>query len=164
LNALRVVSFPEAGVPSELRRQIVALQDQTWPPDAPGGDGPWHDPALEPLSMLLIDDDGRVLAGLDVLSKHLEHGGERWSASGLSAVVTDPAVRGRGHGGRLVREARRHIARSGVDIGLFTCDARLSAFYERAGWEHLRGTVIIGGTPEAPFPSDGDGLDKVTLW
>ena len=163
MSALRVVSFPEADVPPELRRQIVALQDQTWPPDEPGGDGPWHDPALAPLSMLLVDDDGRVLAGLDVLSKHLEHAGEGWSASGLSAVVTDPAERGHGHGSRLVREARRHIERSGVDIGLFTCDAPLVAFYERAGWEHLPGTVIIGGTPEAPFPSDGDGLDKVTV-
>lgn len=162
-NGLRVVTFPEAEVPRDLRRQIVALQNEAWAVDEPGGEGPWHDPALAPQSMLLIDDQARVIAGLDVLSKELEHGGDRWSASGLSAVVTDRAARERGYGGRLVREARRHIERSGIDIGLFTCDAPLLSFYERAGWEHLRGSVLVGGTPDAPFPSDGDGFDKVTL-
>ena len=67
-----------------------------------------------------------------------------------------------GNGGRLVSEARRSIEADGIDIGLFTCDPLL-AFYERAGWEHLPGTILIGGSPDDPFPSDGDGLDRVTL-
>ena len=157
-----MMTFPEAEVPVELRGQMLALQDQEWPAVETTG-GPWHDPALAPVSALLVRHDGKVLAALDVLSKEVEHAGERWSASGLAAVVTDQVERGHGYGGRLVAEARRSIAASGVDIGLFTCDAPLLGFYERAGWEHLPGTVLIGGTPDDPFPSDGDGFDKATL-
>ena len=162
MSELRILTFPEAEVPSELRRQMLALQDQAWPA-VEITEGPWHDPALAPVSTLLVRDDGKVLAALDVLSKEIEHAGEQWSASGLAAVVTDQAERGHGYGGRLVSEARGSIGASGVDIGLFTCDAPLLAFYERAGWEHLPGTVLIGGTREEPFPSDGDDFDKVTL-
>jgi GNAT superfamily N-acetyltransferase len=160
MTDLRIEVFPETDVPLALRRQMVALQDQAWPVPAPSGPAPWHDPALSPVSMLLVRE-GRVLAALDILSKDLEHAGERWVASGLSAVVTDEAARGQGYGGRLVVAARERIATGGADIGLFTCDRALLAFYERAGWEHLPGTSIVGGTPEDPFPSDA--LGKVVL-
>ena len=96
-----MMTFPEAEVPVELRGQMLALQDQAWPAVETTG-GPWHDPALAPVSTLLVRDDGKVLAALDVLSKEVEHAGEWWSASGLAAVVTDEAERGRGYGGRLV--------------------------------------------------------------
>ena len=102
-----------------------------------------------------------MLAALDILSKELEHAGERYAASGLSTVVTDEALRGRGHGGRLVAAAHARIAASGADLGIFTCDRPLGPFYESAGWTLLPGTVLVGGTPEAPFPSDQ--WDKVTL-
>ena len=105
--------------------------------------------------------DGRVLAALDILSKEIEHAGERYAASGLSTVVTDEAVRGRGHGRQLVSAAREAIAASGADLGIFTCDRPLGPFYESAGWAVIPGAVLVGGTPEEPFPSDQ--WDKVTL-
>ena len=163
MNALRIELFPEAEVPRHFREQVVALQDHAWPGEEPSGVEPWHDPALMPRSMLLVGEDGRVLVALDILSKELEHAGERWSASGLAAVVTDPAERGRGLGRTLVAAARDVIASSGVDVGLFTSDRGLRTFYERAGWEHLPGTVLVGGTAEDPFPSNGEGFDKVTI-
>ncbi len=160
MNEMEVLAFPEADVPLDLRVQQVALQDQAWPSDHPSGPGPWHDPALRPLSMLLIDD-GRVLAALDILSKDIIHGGEGYSASGVSAVVTDLPQRGMGYGLKLVGAARRQIAEAGADLGVFTCDRHLQAFYERAGWQSLPGTVLIGGTPDTPFPSDP--FEKVTM-
>jgi GNAT superfamily N-acetyltransferase len=156
----RIEVFREAEVPLPLRVQMVALQDQAWPPERPSPPSPWHDEALSPVAMLLVRD-GRVVAALDILSKELEHAGERWAASGLSAVVTDAAEQGQGHGGRLVASARARIAASGVDLGLFTCDPALRGFYERAGWELLPDTTIVGGTPEDPFPSDV--LGKITF-
>ena len=39
-----------------------------------------------------------MLSALDILSKDIEHAGERYAASGLSTVVTDEALRGRGYG------------------------------------------------------------------
>jgi GNAT superfamily N-acetyltransferase len=155
-----VVSYPEAEVPLDLRLQVVAHQHRAWPSEHPPDPAAWHDPALRPLSVLLIDG-GAVLAALDILSKDIVHVGESFAASGLSAVVTDPALRGQGHGARIVEAARRMIEASGADLGIFTCDRSLQAFYERTGWQFLPGTVLVGGTPAKPFPSDA--LDKVTM-
>ncbi len=148
---MRIVSFPEADVPRELRAQVRALHDEAWPDYKPERDGPVHDPALRPLSMLLLDGD-RVLSALDILSKQIHHRGQAFDASGLSTVVTGKANRGKGHGHRLVQAARDAIEASGADLGIFTCDSPLQAFYERGGWQLLPGTVLVGGTPEAPFP------------
>jgi aminoglycoside 2'-N-acetyltransferase I len=103
MSALEIQMFPEADVPRDLREQKVALQDRAWPAAEPSGVEPWHDPSLAPRSMLLVGEDGRVLAALDVLSKELEHAGERWSASGLAAVVTPQAERVAGSDARWSR-------------------------------------------------------------
>ncbi|MEV8093634.1 GNAT family N-acetyltransferase [Kitasatospora sp. NPDC085879] len=158
---MEILEYPEAEVPAPLRAQVWALQEQAWPTG--GADpGTSHDPALDPRSMLLVDGSA-VVAALDLLGKELEHGGEVFAARGLSAVVTDPGRRGRGHGLALVTAARARIAALGADLGLFTCDRPLIGFYERAGWEVLPGAVLIGGTPEEPFPSDRPGFDKAVL-
>ncbi|MFL6160776.1 MAG: GNAT family N-acetyltransferase [Jatrophihabitantaceae bacterium] len=153
----RIVSYPERSVPPELRAEQLRLHRQAWPDSA----GTGHDPLLAPLTMLLVAPAGGVLAALDILSKDVEHGGARFAASGLSAVVTDEAIRGQGHGLRLVRAARQRMAELGRDLGIFTCDTELAGFYLRAGWQLLPGTVLIGGTEQQPFPSDQ--FDKVTM-
>ena len=143
---------------------MLALHAQAWPDhaasEATDERGAWHDPALRPVSMLLVDD-GRVVAALDILSKEITHRGQRYAASGLSTVVTDQAQRGKGYGRRLIIAGRDAIRDSGADLGIFTCDRPLQAFYERAGWQMLPGSVLVGGTPDAPFPSDR--FDKVVL-
>jgi len=152
---------PQDELPDELLEQIRVLDAQAWP--GPAGApvrSPRHDPALRPVSMTLVAD-GRVLATLDILSKEIEHAGERYAASGLSTVATDEALRGRGYGRRLVVAAREAIERDGADLGIFTCDRPLGPFYESAGWTVVPGAVLVGGTPDEPFPSDQ--WDKVVL-
>jgi GNAT superfamily N-acetyltransferase len=157
---VQIVCVAERKVPRELRVEVLRLQRQAWPSDEPVEVGPVHDPLLKPLSMLLLDGR-RVCAALDILSKEIVVAGREWAASGLSTVVTDLELRGRGYGRRLVGAAREQIAGSGADVGLFTCDTPLRRFYERAGWELLPATVLVGGTESAPFPSDQ--FDKVTF-
>lgn len=157
---MQVVCFPENHVPRELRIEMLGLQRQAWPSDEPLEVRTVHDPRLKPLSMLLIDD-GRVCSSLDVLSKAITFAGQEWAASGLSMVVTDAELRGRGYGRHLVEAAREQIAGSGADVGLFTCDAPLRGFHADAGWDPLPGTVLVGGTEAEPFPSDQ--FDKVTF-
>lgn len=162
---MRIVSVPEPATPTELLIQVRELQQEAWPSytfPTPGSGEPNHDPALHPRSMLLVDG-GAVVAALDILSKEIVHGGRRYRAAGLSTVVTRKAARGRGHGRQLVAAARAAMAEAGFDVGLFTCDRPLQAFYESAGWQPLPGTVLIGGTAEEPFPSDQPGFDKVTM-
>ncbi len=101
---MHILQFPESDVPSLLRRQVLALQEQAWPsevPPPPYAIDPVHDPALNPISMLLINGN-TVVAALDVLTKTIEHAGQSFLASGLSTVVTDSARRGQGHGQTLV--------------------------------------------------------------
>ncbi|WP_214417255.1 GNAT family N-acetyltransferase [Sphaerisporangium fuscum] len=162
---MQILSFPEEATPSELRVQVLEIQEQAWP-SASGSVAPSdalaHDLALRPLSMLLVDD-GRVLAALDILFKEIAHADERYEAGGLSTVVTRRESRGHGLGRRLVVAARETMMERKLDLGLFTCDSPLQVFYESAGWRVLPGAVLIGGTPQAPFPSDQSGFDKVTM-
>ena len=157
---MRVLSFPQHAVPPALHVQVVALRDQAWPRSAsePPID---HDPALQPVTMLLVDDSEVVLASLAILSKEISHDGQRYAASGLSTVVTDQSQRKRGYGHRLVTAARAQLAASEADLGIFTCDRALAMFYRRAGWRILPGAVLVGGTRENPLPSDR--WDKVVL-
>lgn len=170
---VQLLSFAEAATPPELRMQVRGLHQEAWPATEPRSgpsahdDGPTgHDPALHPVSMLLVDS-GTVLAALDILSKPLVHAGRSYRAGGLSTVVTRRAVRGQGYGRRLVTAAHEAMASAepglDLDLGVFTCDRPLQSFYESAGWHPLPGTVLVGGTPQAPFPSDRPGFDKVTM-
>ena len=167
-DTVELLSFPEQQVPPALRAQVLALQQQAWPddPTEPGYDpdhDPSHDPLLDPQSLLLVSADRTrtVVAALDILSKEIVHEGRRYAASGLSRVLTAPDRRGRGHGLRLVAAAHAAVRAGGADLALFTCDSPLRGFYERAGWQHLAKTHLIGGTPEEPFPSFL--FDKVTM-
>jgi len=149
---MRVLIFGEAYCPDELRRQML--------PWHAGGPPAAHDPALRPASMLLVDG-ARVLAALDLLFKEITHAGAPFAAAGLSRVITDPAERRRGYGKRLIGAAGAEMAARGVDVGIFTADRPLRRFYESGGWTALPGTVLIGGTPEEPFPSNR--FDKLTF-
>jgi aminoglycoside 2'-N-acetyltransferase I len=87
---VQILSFPEAAIPPDLRVQVREIQEQAWL--SPQGsltsaDAPSHDPSLQPLSMLLVEE-GTVLAALDILSKEIVHAGGRYAAGGLSTVVT----------------------------------------------------------------------------
>lgn len=160
---MQILSFPETSTPGHLRQQVLDLQDEAWPPDpTPRRSRRGHDPALSPLSMLLVEGD-TVLASLDILFKEIEHGRAVYRAAGLSTVVARSASRGKGHGGRLVHAAHDAMATMALDLGLFTCDRPLKGFYEKAGWHALEGTVLVGCTPANPFPSDQPGFDKVTM-
>ncbi|HJQ00717.1 MAG TPA: GNAT family N-acetyltransferase [Jatrophihabitans sp.] len=156
---MRLLSFPEPATPAELRAQVIRLQDEAWPAAGPPVG---HDPALRPLSMLLLDGD-TVLSALDILFKDIEHAGQRYRAGGLSTVVTSQAVRRHGYGRQLVSAARERMHAMALDLGVFTCDRPLQSFYESAGWQLLAGTVLVGGTPDTPFPSDQPGFDKLTI-
>jgi len=153
---IRTISYRQHALPPELRAEQLRLHRQAWPDTDDAG----HDPLLNPLTLVLVDGE-KAIAVLDILSKEISHRGEHYAAAGLSAVVTDLACRGHGHGLELVREARRTMAELGNDLGIFTCDTELAGFYRKAGWQLLPGTVLVGGTPEEPFPSDQ--FDKVTL-
>jgi GNAT superfamily N-acetyltransferase len=153
--------FPQADLSCELAAQIAELERDAWPTGNEAS-RTLHDPALAPEFMVLVEGE-QVLASLALLHKQVQHVGRQFHGVGLSAVTTRALVRGRGYGHRLIADAREHLAASAVDFGIFTCDRPLRAFYERAGWRQLPGTVLVGGTRAAPFRSDRPEFDKVTM-
>ncbi|MFJ6717419.1 MULTISPECIES: GNAT family N-acetyltransferase [unclassified Streptomyces] len=153
--------LPYEVLPAGLAAQVEALEAAAWP-----GAGSGHDPALAPRTVLLREGAGQgaVAACLTLLHKEIRLGGATYRAAGLSSVVTRPDLRGRGLGRRLVTAAREVLAADpGVDLALFSCDRELTPFYEAAGFERLPGTVLLGGTPDDPLPSDRPGFDKSVL-
>lgn len=153
---MHIETVPEAELAPDRAAQRSRLHRQAWPDSDDAG----HDPALNPITMLLVDEE-IVLATLDLLSKTVSHRGRDYRAGGLSAVVTDSLGRHRGYGSALVRAARLSLQNLGRDLALFTCDSYLSRFYLDAGFELLPGTVLVGGTPTDPLRSDA--FDKVTF-
>ncbi|MCB5182770.1 GNAT family N-acetyltransferase [Streptomyces antimicrobicus] len=155
----RVLAYAEAALPARYAAQVAGIEAAAWPGAAPG-----HDPALAPRVLLLVDPADTVLASLALLFKELEHGGRRLRAAGLSSVAVRPDARGRGHGLRVVRAAHAALAAEpGLDLALFSCDRALVPFYERASFQVLPGTVLVGGTPEEPLATDAPGFDKAVL-
>jgi predicted GNAT family N-acyltransferase len=150
------VDPPRTGPDWWLWRQVEDLQQKVY------GEVASHDQSLSPVTYAWLQGQ-RVVATLDVLSKEISHAGHDYRASGLSWVLTDPEARHHGHGRDLVSAVRNELSRQPVDLVIFTCDTPLRAFYESAGFEQLPGTVIVGGVPDQPFPSDQPGFDKVTM-
>jgi GNAT superfamily N-acetyltransferase len=128
-------------------RQIAALQDRAYGSVAAGSvsDGaPLHDPALNARSFMLFAD-GRLVSYAGVVTTTIEASGEPYIASGLSSVAADPDVQRRGFASQVIAAASRHIANSGVDIGVFTCAPHLTGLYAAAGdWQIAPDAVVIG--------------------
>lgn len=159
---MQIVSYPEAETPPKLWWQALDLAREAWP--AYSDVDPGHDPSLYPLLMLVLDDDDEtVLAGLSLLHKEIVHSGQSYLVGGLSTIATRKAAQGRGLGRQIVSAAHDALAESGLDLGIFSCDRPLVAFYESAGWHEVPGAVLVGGTPDKPLPTDRPGWDKAVL-
>jgi len=161
-DAIHAIAYSRAGAP--LRRAIALLQYRV-APDAgpPPGDTipPEHDPLLEAMSFYLVAD-GRLVSYAAVVHQQIAHGGDSLRLAGLSCVATDPDYQRRGLGARTVAAATRCIAHSDADIGIFTCDPPLAAFYARAGgWPAAPDVLLIGSRHTGALTSAA--LGKVVL-
>jgi len=116
---------------------------------------------LDALSFYLVAH-GRVVSYAAVVHKQIRHGDATFWIAGLSCVATDPDYQGRGLGSRIVGAATRCIEHSTTDIGIFTCDPPLAAFYARAGaWPVAPDVVLIGSRHDGALSSVS--LRKVVL-
>jgi len=160
---IEIIACPEEDLPGDLLRQTLATLRNEWPGAftcVKADRAELNDPALHAMIFSLLVDS-HLASHLSVQRKTIEHGGETYKAYGLSGVLTVPAFRGNGYGERVVRAATAFMKQEGADIGLFTCDLPLQAFYERCGWTLLEGAWLVGGTRARPFPSDA--LGKITF-
>lgn len=143
--------------PDDLRREIAVLLHRVWPEEGglPEDTIPAaHDEALNARSFYAYAD-GELVSYTGVVTKVIEHEGERFSLSGLSCVATDPDYRGLGYGLKTVAAATRWIEQSRMDLGIFTCNPALADFYHRAGsWPAVPDVNLIGSRDEGALTSD----------
>lgn len=86
------------------------------------------DPGHVPIRLFVRDDAGAVLGGL------LGH--VRWRWLYVAKLWLPEALRGRGHGSRLLREAETYArARARVGASLDTFEYQALPFYRRHGYE-----------------------------
>ncbi|MCA9985981.1 MAG: GNAT family N-acetyltransferase [Anaerolineales bacterium] len=155
---IRAIPYHEAG--NSLRRAFGTLQERV----APTGMEPdleLHDPALDARSFYVSAGE-QVISYAAVVRKAISHGGQTFQLAGLSCVATDPAWQRQGLGSRVVSAATAYIETSGVDLGLFTCDPPLAAFYWQAGAWPVRADLVLVGS-QHPAALSSRLLDKVVL-
>ena len=120
-----------------------------------------HRPALEARAFWLVDN-GRLAAYASAFGKTIIHQEAEFSLGSLGCVATQPEMRGRGLGERVVAAASDWLRACGrYDIAAFTCDAGLLPFYRRAaGWE-AADLVLVANDEESALRSDA--LGKVVV-
>jgi predicted N-acetyltransferase YhbS len=161
-DEIHAIAYNRAG--DALRRQIALLQHRVAPTLSPPPADPIppeHDPLLDALSFYLTAEPS-IISYAAVVYKQIEHDAATFWIAGLSCVATDPDYQGRGLGTRVVAAATRSIEHSTIDIGIFTCDPPLAAFYARAGaWPIARDVILIGSAHDGALSSAA--LGKVVL-
>jgi GNAT superfamily N-acetyltransferase len=93
------------------------------------------------LHFAATNEEGKALCCLTLLLSEWE-GKPAWQLRGMA---TEPAYQRTGIGRELVHYATRHAALSQRDIGIFWCNARVTAagFYEKLGWRRVSEEFVI---------------------
>jgi GNAT superfamily N-acetyltransferase len=159
---IQLFQYPQGNCPKDISTQIVELLRAEWPNTfkQAGPDWPTESAELKPTSIVLVDN-GVVISHAAVLRKTINHCAENYLAFGLGSVVTRQSLRRRGFGRRIVEHATHYMKQEDADLGVFTCDSHLAAFYVFGGWEVTLSSPLVGGTIEEPLPSERVG--KLTI-
>jgi GNAT superfamily N-acetyltransferase len=149
---------------AQLRAEIAWLQHRAAPSSVPMPAEPLppeHDPALDAISYFLRAGD-LLVSYAAVVQKSILHAGESYRIAGLSCVATDLAYQSRGFGTRVVAAATQAIMASSADLGIFTCDWELTAFYRHAGnWQIMANITLIAS--DGPQALTSSKLNKAVL-
>lgn len=116
--------------------------------DAPG----WWEQAGRG-NVRVLDDGGRVAAGLVDLPMGIFLGGEAIPLHGIAGVVVDPAARGRGLGQRLMAGHLRQLRERGVPLSALYASTR--GLYRHVGYG-LAGTHHEATLPTAALRRAGE--------
>lgn len=148
--------YSDLELPEVIRAQVLAFLRIVWPA---GFTGPlrfrgWTShPALDAYH-LLYAADVQLVSHLEIITTTVSVGEQSYGVQSPTAVMTYPAFRGEGWAGRLVAAATSRIDRGAAEVGVLTCRPDLVGFYERTGWELVRGATIVAGPDSGPWTSD----------
>lgn len=147
-----IESFRYNTITDEKHRQLKSLMQTAW---SNHGETSIHPKEMDAMCFCGIID-GVIIGYVGIVSWTIFIEKESYRMCGLSCVCTHPAYQRCGIGQRLVVEATQWIATAGIfDIGLFTCSATLSRFYEQGGdWQHDSCLVLKESARDGAYASD----------
>lgn len=93
---------------------------------------------------VLIWDEANLVSHAGVLTREGKYNDMTVLLGGIGGVKTHPQARRRGYAGvGLVKAGEFLRDECGVDFSLLVCREELLNYYERFGWQHFRGDVIV---------------------
>lgn len=129
-------------IPCELERQVRALLQAEWPAPEGETEEPLVAPQWHPTYFILAEGK-TVWSYARTVWARVTHLGRGLKLYGLGDVVTAPALRGSGHGSRVVREATAYIRSDReADAAVLLTGRGLEVFYRRCGWEAVPGLEV----------------------
>lgn len=107
-------------------------------------------------SMVVVLAKGNsLISHVEVICTALELTGQSYKCYGLSGVMTYPAFRKRGFGGRVIDTAAALIREDPeADVALLWTAHHNVPFYVAHGWEAMPNLVTLTGDPSQPQPYD----------
>lgn len=109
----------------------------------------------KPVIPFAIVKQGSLISRADVVWASLTCCGHRFTACGVSNMVTIPERQRQGYGTQLIQQMTTYILNQEVDLGLLFCQPKLTPFYSACGWEAQPQAITRIGTPiqYKPYPT-----------
>lgn len=121
-------------------------------------DGPLVPPERHP-THLVIHDRHALFSHGRVSWVEVDHAGLRYRIYCLGDVLTYPAFRRQGFGGRIVAAATALMRDDQLaDAAILFTDDAMTGFYAAHGWEAMPGLTASYGHPIAPEPALGTAM------
>lgn len=154
-----LIQYPQENCDPTISQKIMELENTAWPDSTENEQFP-SAPNTYVTSFVRFEEN-KAICHVGVRKSVFFHKGQKYTAYGLSEVVTHPCYQKQGLASETIKRAAQFIIGQCPDISIFTCDKSKVPFYTRGGWEAIKGACLVGGTKDKPFRSDD--LNLVTM-
>ena len=151
VSMYEVQQYATSELPADIACQIESFVRLVFMDDAQGEDRFFNLKMItEPVTHFVMAERGTLISHALVGQRTIQHNGELYRLYGVGAVMTYPAFRKGGLGGRVVAATSDYIRASDADIGMLFTYPAIEHFYARYGWEHLPQPGVTYGDPVNP--------------
>ena len=92
---------------------------------------------------VVVELDGQLASHVGIVQREIMIGGAPLVVAGITGVMTEPRLQGRGYATLALQRATEFITRSlDVPLALLTCLEHRRTFYEGQGWKVIPNRVI----------------------
>jgi GNAT superfamily N-acetyltransferase len=144
------------------RADVAALMERVWGERPEEEELEWfyeRNP-VRPASVLLWEEDGRLVATVAISFQRMAIGGEEVEVGMPLRVATDPAFQGRGIFGRLQAANEERVRELGVRLLLTVPNEASAPVFLRLGWSPLPSIRVWARIKVIPAPSRAARVER----